>query len=178
MDPFLGEIRTFPWAFAPRNWALCNGAILPITQYQALFALLGTTYGGNGTQTFGLPDLRGRTPLHVGTPAGGPTYPQGELGGAEAVTLSVTTLPAHNHMMYALAGTAGNNGNAGSSLPAKVGAAGTSPTINIYASSGTQVPLASTSLSSVGGGQPHNNMQPFLVLNFCIAMQGLFPPRN
>lgn len=168
-DPFLGEIRTTSFAFAPKGWALCNGQLLAINQNQALFSILGTTYGGNGTTNFALPDLRGRAPLHAGTDT-----VLGQRGGAEAVALGVAQLPAHQHAVY------GSADFANSSLPAgAVPAAKPRGGRDIYGSSASSVtPLDPSAVSPVGGGQAHENRQPYLTLNFIIAVIGIFPSRN
>lgn len=171
-DPFLGEIRQCSFQFAPRGWALCNGQVLSIAQNQALFSLLGTTYGGDGRTTFALPDLRSRVPLHFGTYAGfGQNYVLGQKAGTEAVTLISSQLPQHTHPLNA----SGNAGTAigptnGSLAATKEGAAAYAPT------AGAQ--LASGSLANTGGSQPHSNLPPILVINFIIALQGIYPSRN
>jgi microcystin-dependent protein len=162
----LSEIRIFSFVFAPKGWALCNGQLLPINQNQALFALLGTTFGGDGRVTFALPDLRSRTPIHVGNGHG-----LGEKAGDQAHTLSVAELPGHTHIARALdaqATTAVPNGNM---LATSNGGA-------VYAAATSPTPLSPATIANVGGGQAHPNMQPFLTLNFCIALQGIFPARN
>ena len=173
---YIGQIMLSGFGFAPRGFAACNGQTLPISQNQALFVLLGTAYGGDGRTTFALPNLQGRTPVHTGPsvdPAWQPTvYTQGQVAGAENVTLQLTQLPAHSHLANALT-TAGAIKNPTNSL---YGGSGTEA---IYGpANGTQVPLASQTLSSVGGGGAHNNMQPFRVVNFSIALTGIFPSRN
>jgi microcystin-dependent protein len=164
----------FAGNFAPRNYAFCNGQLLAINSNPALFSLLGTTYGGNGVTTFALPDLRGRVPIHFGTLPGGSTYSLGELGGYENETLSVPQLPAHTH--GATAGTAPS----ASSLPATetdpAGHVFAAPTDGSFAYSPTAAGGAAS--SSAGGGQSHTNMQPSLCINYCIALQGIFPSRN
>lgn len=182
MDPFLGEIRPFAFGIVPKGWAQCNGQILQISQYQALFALLSTTYGGNGTSTFALPDLRSRTPLHAGTGSSdGQPYPLGQQGGAETVALAAANLPAHAHAMQASTG-AGNNVNPVGSVPATASAAPNTggATIPIYAAPGAQslVTLAADTLGNTGTGAGHPNIQPVLALNYCIALTGIYPPRN
>lgn len=172
--PFLGEIRAFSFQFAPRDWLMCNGQLLGIQQYQALFALLGTTYGGNGVQNFALPDLRGRIALSVG-----PTTPQGQAQGQESVTLSPAQLPVHNHNVNAAVNGSTSptnlvsaNVNLGSG---SANASGTPP-VSIYSGAAPNVALAP--LGASGGGQPHENRMPSLVLNYCIAISGIFPSRN
>ncbi|QIG39692.1 phage tail protein [Microbacterium sp. 4R-513] len=168
MDPFIGEIRCFGFNFAPRGWALCNGQLLSISQNTALFSLLGTMYGGNGQTTFGLPDLRGRTSLGFGQGPGLTNRTQGELAGSEAVTLTAGALPPHGHTVAASA--TATTKNPSGSLPAVTGAG---------SSYGTTTDLT-MSPSMIGGGgsaQPHDNMQPYLVLNWCIALEGVFPSR-
>ncbi len=180
MDPFLGEIRIFPWSWAPQGWALCNGASMQAQQNAALNALLGQTFGGNGSTIFNLPNLQGRTPIHVGVGSDGIHYSYGNVGGAEVVTLTATNFPPHEHSVNALGQTAGNAGNAKSSLPAKVGIGTGGATVNIYstASAGPAVQLSADTFSTSGANGAHNNMQPFVVTNFCIATSGIFPPRQ
>lgn len=181
MDPFLGEVRIFPWSWAPRGWALCNGAAMLIQQNAALNALLGQTFGGNGTTTFNLPDLRGRTPVHLGRSPDGLTYVNGQTGGTETVTLTTSTLPLHTHAVKAVSSTGGNSVLPTNCLPAAAAAQTSGGVVTgIYGAvnSGPPILLNVDSLSSEGGGAAHNNMQPFLVMNFCIATMGLFPPRQ
>ncbi|HXD45249.1 MAG TPA: tail fiber protein [Pseudolabrys sp.] len=167
MDQYLGEIRMFTWNWPPKGWALCNGAILPIAQNAALFSLLGTTYGGNGTTTFALPDLQGRVPIHRSS-----QYPEGARAGEEQVTLTQSTLPQHIHMLQATT-TAGDK-----KVPKFAIAASSVATDFYYSPPSPLVQLNPASIGMVGGSQPHPNMQPFLVLNYCIAMTGIFPSRN
>jgi microcystin-dependent protein len=170
-DPFLSEIRIFSFNFAPKGWALCNGQLLPINQNQALFSLLGTTYGGNGQTNFALPDLRSRVSFHFGQ-----SFNLGQAGGEEAHTLTITETPTHGHTLTpALNAVVGGSANATQ----------TSPVGNFWANSGktvytTPAPNASMGSGTVStvGGQPHENRSPFLTLNFCIALQGIFPSRN
>ncbi|HEY8907817.1 MAG TPA: tail fiber protein [Rhodoferax sp.] len=171
--PYLGQISIMAFSFAPKGWAQCNGQLLPINQNQALFALLGTYYGGNGQTNFALPDLRGRAGVHVGT-AGGVTTVQGEQGGSEAVSLSATELPAHRHDLNTVTDFANSN-VPGNALPAARPRGG----LAIYGPGGSaDTPMNPSSVQTTGSGQPHNNMQPYGVLNFCIALQGIFPSRN
>lgn len=165
---FLGQIGIFGFNFAPRGWALAAGQIMSIQQNTALFSLLGTTYGGNGTQTFGLPDLRGRTPIHFDG-----NFPQGELAGVENVTLLQTEMPVHSHSLMGSTNIADKRPVANHLF-----AADTSATDNFFARGHTLVPLAPTAMGTSGGNQPHENMQPFLAVNFCIAITGIFPSRN
>ncbi|HWK34794.1 phage tail protein [Sphingomonas sp.] len=164
-EPFMGEIRLFSFAFAPKNWAMCNGQLLPINQNQALFSLLGTTYGGNGVTTFALPDLRGRTPISFG--AG---FTLGERAGEEVHTLTVPEMPPHTHLVYALAT------DADGAIPSPTAALASFN--NGYRPGGDITVLHSSTLSSVGGSQPHENRQPYAVLNFCMALGGIFPSPN
>ncbi len=170
-DPFVAEIRMFPFNFPPKGWAFCDGQIMPISQNTALFALIGTTYGGDGRSTFGLPNLRGRAPMHPGQGPGLAPRVLGETGGSETVTLLVSQIPAHTHTID-LTGSAGPASASGpdGALPAATGE-------NTYSDQGTDVHLAPESLSVAGGSQPHNNMQPYLTLYFAIALQGVFPSR-
>jgi microcystin-dependent protein len=167
-EPFLAEIRIVSFAFAPKGWAMCNGQLLPINQNQALFSLLGTTYGGDGRVNFALPDLRGRTPLHFGTET-----LLGERAGAEVAALVASQLPVHTHGALADAGVATSSLPA-AALLAKKPRFGAS----IYAAPQSLVELRGDAVAPTGGGQPHENMQPFLTLNFVIALQGIFPSRN
>lgn len=165
-EPFLAEIRIFSFNFPPKGWALANGQFLPINQNQALFSLLGTTYGGNGQTTFALPNLRGRVPIHNGD-----GHTLGEAAGSSSVTINIQQLPQHLHMV--------NIGNTDSTAdtPANNLILGTSA-IDLYRDPTNLVAMEPTTVGSVGGSQPHNNMQPYLVLNFCIALQGIFPSQN
>jgi microcystin-dependent protein len=166
-EPFLGEVRIFPFNFSPRGWAFCNGQLLPINQNTALFSLLGTTYGGNGQTTFALPNLQGRTPIGFGQGPGLSSYQLGEGGGVETVTLTQQQLPPHTHPLMA-SSSAATTGTPG------VTAALATPGVPIYAPAQNLVPMG-----PVGGpGQPHGNRQPYTVLNYCIALQGIFPSRN
>ena len=164
-EPFIGETRWISWNYAPRGWAFCNGQLLPINQNQALFALLGTMYGGNGQTNFALPDLRGRAPVHVG---GG--FIQGQRGGEEAHTLTGPEMPQHLHGVTA----SGGNGTAA----APIGAFLANRQSDIYVPPGNLQPMNQGAVSQTGGSQPHQNMAPYLVLNCVIALIGIFPSRN
>ena len=163
-DPFMGEIRLVSFNFAPQGWAMCNGQFLPINQNQALFSLLGTTFGGNGQTTFALPDLRGRAPIHSGS-----GHTLGEKAGEQAHTVTIGELPTHAHTAQA------NSGNATTPIPGGnlLGAAN-----NLYAAATNLVALGPDMLANVGGSQPHQNMQPFIIVTYLIALQGLFPSQN
>ncbi|MCA9996959.1 MAG: phage tail protein [Anaerolineales bacterium] len=171
-EPFLAEIRMVGFNFAPRGWAFCDGQVLQIMQNQSLYSLLGTTYGGDGRTTFALPDLRGRTPIHVGQSDSGHFHNLGERGGEENHTLIGTEMPSHTHSLLASTTTA-DSPIAASQVMAATDA------VNIYDdSSNNLVNMNSSEITSTGGSQAHNNMMPTLVVNFCIALQGLFPSRN
>ena len=170
-QPFIAEIRMFGGSFAPRGNALCNGQILSISQNTALFSLLGTTYGGNGVTTFGLPDLQGRAPMHIGQGPGLTPRSRGEQSGTPTVTLTQTQMPLHNHNIAATSAasavndpTNNNFGSGGRGRPA------------FYSAAATSVPMQPTGVN--GSGQPHNNMQPNLAITFIIALQGIYPARN
>jgi microcystin-dependent protein len=171
-EPFLSEIRIMSFNFPPKGWAFCNGQLLPINQNQALFALLGTNYGGNGQTNFALPDLRGRTPIHRG---GGFTL--GQRGGSEAVTLGISQLPAHAHALNA---RAPDDPSGNTNLPGGNFFSNSAPAELYNNESGTPAlqPTNSGAVGSTGGSQAHNNMAPYIVLNFCIALQGIFPSQN
>lgn len=164
-EPFLSEIRIMSFEFAPKGWALCNGQLLPINQNQGLFSLLGTTFGGNGQTNFALPDNRGRTPIHVGS-----GHTLGERGGEQAHTLSIAELPTHTHVQNA----SSNQG----SLNDPTGAVIAKSAQNAYAAPGNLGAMNAAVVTNTGGSQAHLNMQPFLTLNFCIALQGIFPSPN
>jgi len=170
-EPFLSEIRIMSFAFAPKGWALCNGQLLPINQNQALFSLLGTTFGGDGRTTFALPDLRGRTPIHMGS-----GYTLGERSGEQAHTVTITELPEHTHALSGNPNAATTNVPTGNVLAR--GQAGNNP-LNYYDTSRTNlVAMNPASIGNAGGSQPHENMQPYLTLTFAIALQGIFPSQN
>jgi len=174
-DPFVAEIRIFPFNFAPRGWAWCDGQLLPLSQNTALFSLLGTTYGGNGMSNFALPDLQGRAPMHPGQGPGLSLHDLGETGGSETVTLLQSEIPAHSHSMNAHNGDQADAQNPSSNTSLAQSANGFAYQ-SITNQNLTQLNFAT--LSPAGGDQPHNNMQPYLTFYFCIALQGVFPPRT
>ena len=163
-EPFLSEIRIMSFNFAPKGWALCNGQLLPINQNQALFSLLGTTYGGDGRVNFALPNLRGQVPIHFGS-----GHTLGEKAGAAAVTVNQSQMPQHLHFLQGSA-TVGDSANANNTVLASAA--------NLYGPASNLTTLDPASVSNVGGSQAHNNMMPYLVLNFCIALQGIFPSQT
>jgi microcystin-dependent protein len=167
-EPFLAEIRIVGFNFAPRGWAFCDGQLLPIDQNQSLYSLLGTTYGGDGRTTFALPDLRGRTPIHKGS-SNGSTHLLGQKSGEETHTLSAAEMPSHSHNMQA-SSVASTSQLPDNNVLAVSG--------QIYRGSTNLVNMQNSTVTNTGGGQAHNNMQPFLAVYFCIALQGLFPSRN
>lgn len=174
-DPFIAEIRMFAGNFAPRNWAFCNGQILPISQNTALFSLIGTFYGGNGTSNFALPDLRGRAPMHWGDGAGLTSRVIGEVAGENNVTLLSTEMPVHNH---SISGAVIANSNPGETPASNTLFTNSAPN-QLYASAlGTTISLAPQSITIVGGSQPHNNVQPYEAVSFIICTSGVFPSRN
>ena len=172
MDPFVAEIRIFPFNFAPKGWAFCDGQILPLSQNTALFSLLGTTYGGNGKSNFALPNMQGNAPMHPGQGPGLSLHDLGETGGSETVSLLESEIPSHSHALRAdVLDIADTNV--------------VSPTASFALSSGgtlyqatSNASLSDNAVAPAGGDQPHNNMQPYLTLNFCIALQGVYPPRT
>lgn len=170
-DPFLAEIRIFPFNFSPTGWAVCNGQLLPISQNTALFSLLGTTYGGDGKSTFALPNLQGSVPMHPGQGPGLSPYALGESGGSDTVSLLQSETPAHSHPISASGQDATVNGPAGQQVANGIG-------VGMYAAPGALVGLNQQVVTPAGGSQPHNNMQPYLTVNFCIALQGIYPPRS
>ena len=174
MDPFVAEIRIFPFNFAPKGWAFCDGQILPLSQNTALFSLLGTTYGGDGKSHFALPNIQGNAVMHPGQGPGLSLHDLGETGGSETVSLLESEIPSHNHTIMA------------QSQPAQLPAPGSDRTFARSSGGfaykappyGSIVPFSGSMLAPAGGDQPHNNMQPYLTLNFCLAMQGVYPPRT
>jgi len=170
-EPFIAEIRIFAGNFAPRGWALCDGQLLPIAQNTALFSLVGTIYGGDGRTDFALPDLRGRAAMHAGSGPGLSPRQLGQSGGAATVTLTHAQLPGHSHSMSASPNPSESPNPAGNALGRSVGG-------SAYGDATNLVPLADAAAAEEGGNQSHNNMQPFLTVNFIIALVGLFPPRN
>ncbi|HWZ42549.1 MAG TPA: tail fiber protein [Candidatus Saccharimonadales bacterium] len=164
-SPFIGEIRMFAGNFAPVGWAFCNGAIIPISQNDALFNLIGTTYGGDGQNTFALPNLQSRVPVHVG-----PNFVLGQAAGVESVTLTTSQIPAHSHVPLC-SPNAGSQAGPGNGVWAVAGS-------NLYADTAPSVAMAPTALGSTGGSQPHDNMVPFLVINFILSLFGIFPSQT
>jgi len=169
-EPFLAEIKMVGFNFAPRGWSFCDGQILPINQNQSLYSLLGTVYGGDGRTSFALPDLRGRTPIHFNSP-----HPQGQKSGEETNTLSANQMPAHTHVLQASDSDATQPGPTGYLLAKPSLASGV-----VYSETdqAQDVSLGGSAIANAGGGQGHNNLQPYLAVYFCIALQGLFPSRN
>lgn len=165
-QPYVGEIRMFAGNFAPAGWMFCDGQLLPISENETLFTLIGTTYGGDGQSTFGLPDLRGRLPIHQGN-----GFILAETGGAEEITLTVQQIPAHTHPFVASNAVANDPNPANNTL-------GESSAISLYQSASPNAPMAPQMISSVGGSQPHTNFQPYLCINFIISLFGLFPQQN
>jgi microcystin-dependent protein len=174
-DPFVAEIRIFPFNFAPKGWAWCDGQLLPLSQNTALFSLLGTTYGGNGKSNFALPDLQGRSPMHPGQGPGLSLHDLGETGGVETVTLLESEIPAHPHTMRAYNSDPGDAQNPSPNTSLAQSGQGSA-----YQTNTTQnlVAMSPNILAPAGGDQPHNNLQPYLTFYFCIALQGVFPPRT
>jgi len=174
VDPFVAEIRIFPFNFAPKGWAFCDGQILPLSQNTALFSLLGTTYGGDGKSNFALPNMQGNAPMHPGQGPGLSLHDLGETGGSETVSLLESEIPSHSHGLFATVenGTQGTL-TTGITLATSVGGALYQKQVN-----NNLVNMNDNALAPAGGDQPHNNMQPYLTLNFCIALQGVYPPRT
>lgn len=177
-EPFIGEIRMFGGNFAPVGWAFCDGNIMSIAENDVLFALIGTTYGGDGVSTFALPDLRGRVPIHQGS-QGGNSYQLGQLGGSEAVTLLPAQVPAHTHMVAASGAVppaTGSGINVTGAVPYVPASPGAKP--KLYAAPGTPAPMYPGAVTASGGNQPHNNMAPFLGIHFIISLFGIFPSQS
>ena len=171
-EPYLGEIQFVAFNFPPQGWALCDGQLLPISQNTALFSLLGTTYGGDGKSNFALPNMQGNAPMHPGQGPGLSLHDLGETGGSNTVTLLQSEMPAHSHTWTA------SNQDATDQSPVNELFAGGVGGIAMYAAPGSVTQLAPNALNPAGGDQPHNNMMPYLTLNFCIALQGVYPPRT
>ncbi len=172
-DPFVAEIRIFPFNFAPKGWAWCDGQLLPLSQNTALFSLLGTTYGGNGKSNFALPNLQGRASMHPGQGPGLSLHDLGETGGSETVSLLESEIPSHAHALMAQGVVADSNVPVDNSVARVTGA-----TPYLPPAGAPLVSMAGQALAPAGGNQPHNNMQPYLTFYFCIALQGVFPPRG
>jgi microcystin-dependent protein len=171
-SPFVAEIRIFPFNFAPRGWAFCDGQLMAISQNTALFSLLGTYYGGDGKSNFALPNLQGRAPMHWGQGPGLSLHDLGEMDGSDTVTLLESEMPAHAHPWSASNQDGTVQGPAGQFTAAGVGG------ISLYSTAVSVTALNSNTIAPAGGSQPHNNLQPYLTLNFCIALQGVYPPRS
>lgn len=170
-EPFLAEIKMVGFNFAPRGWALCDGQILPINQNQSLYSLLGTTYGGDGRTSFALPDLRGRVPIHVGNNDLGPSHSLGQKSGEETHTVTTNEMPNHRHTLQASTSHGDRPDGSGNLFAATTGS-------DIYVDAAPEAEMQSGTIANAGGGQAHENMQPYLVVNFCIALRGLFPSRS
>ena len=176
-DPFIGQLAYFGFNFEPRGWAICDGRLLPISQYSALFALIGTIYGGNGQTTFALPDLRGRVPVHQGQGPGLSNRVLGEMAGTESVTLLPQQIPAHTHNLSATNAPVSTSATPGPAVQFAMGGSGVLPFASDLSNTTSQTMHAST-IGATGGGQPHQNMMPTLCGNICIATEGIFPARN
>jgi microcystin-dependent protein len=170
-SPYVGEIRMFGGSFAPAGWAFCNGQLLAISENDVLFNLIGTTYGGDGQETFGLPDLQGRLPVHQGQGSGLTNRTVGEMGGTETVTLTTQQMPVHNHPLLASLNNAGGSTVSGN-VTGQVGAT------QIYREAPASLPLLASAVGPAGGSQPHDNMQPYLCVSFIISLFGIFPSQN
>jgi microcystin-dependent protein len=175
-DPFVAEIRIFPFNFPPKGWAFCDGQLLPLSQNTALFSLLGTTYGGDGKSTFALPDLQGSAPMHPGQGPGLSLHDLGETGGSDTTTLLLSEIPSHTHTVGRALDATGDSTTPVNNIWAQAGSV--RAVVNSYHPGPPTGAMKSDVVQSTGGGLPHNNMQPYLTLNFCIALQGVFPPRT
>jgi len=176
-EPFIAEIRAFGFNFSPYGWAYCNGQLMPISQYTALFSLIGTTFGGDGVSTFGLPNLKGRAPMHWGNGAGLSSYVWGQPSGTDSVTLTQSQMPQHNHAIQVAEGAGGAGENTGTPDPTTW----LGNSAHTYLDTPGAIPntqMSPKAISATGGNQPHNNMQPYLTVNFCIALDGIYPSRN
>lgn len=171
MDPFVAEIRIFPFNFAPKGWAFCDGQILPLSQNTALFSLLGTTYGGDGKSNFALPNMQGNVPMHPGQGPGLSLHDLGETGGSDNVSLLESEIPSHSHALSTSAADATTRIVSGQQPATGIG-------VGLYGPTNPIVNLNPNALAPAGGDQPHNNLQPYITLNFCIALQGVYPPRT
>ena len=174
---FIGDVALFGGNFPPLGWAFCQGQLLDISQYTPLFALIGTTYGGDGVTTFALPNLQGRFPIHQGQGGGLSNYVIGEMAGASSVALTSAQIPAHTHQVFASSAVATTNDPTGN-VPAKPVQVGGSNTVNAFAVPGATVPMSAGAISPTGASLPHDNMQPYLGMNYIIALQGIFPSQN
>jgi len=169
-QPYVGELRIFAGNFAPAGWQFCEGQLMPISENETLFQLIGTTYGGDGQSTFALPDLRGRVPIHQGT-GGGVSYTLAQTGGAEEVTLSISQIPSHSHPML------GASGNGAQANP-KNNVLASSTLVKLYSGEAPDTAMAATSITAIGGNLPHTNFQPYLCVNYIISLFGIFPSQN
>jgi microcystin-dependent protein len=179
-EPFLGQLQIYGFSFAPRGWSLCNGQTLSISQYAALFSLLGTTYGGNGVSTFQLPNMQSRVPMHFGNGAGLTPRVLGEQGGEENHTLLTTEMAAHNHIANASTAAGTQSSPSGATLGQSNTGTVHTPVLNVpnFVTTAPNAPLAASTIANAGGSQGHPNIQPYLTVNYCIAMVGVFPSRN
>ncbi len=170
-EPFVGEVRLFAGNFAPSGWAFCDGQLVPISENETLFNLIGTTYGGDGQNTFALPDLRGRVPVHQGSNGQSGSYVIGQQGGVETATLTAAQMPQHTHAMLA-------STTAASSVHAAADVLGSSATMNLYGAGAPNMAMDPNAISQLGGGQPHENMPPYVALNYIVSFFGVFPSQN